>query len=64
VLSDPRASRLQKSLAASALGQRDAVGAPSVSAQREAAMVMRGTRYAEVTRRLAAAVISNARDER
>lgn len=62
-LSDPRASKLQKCLAASALEQRDRACTPPASVRRKAAMVLRGTRYAEVTRKLAASVISNGLDE-
>ena len=57
VMRDPRASRIQKSLAAAALAARDA----SVEAERKAEMVLRGKRYADVTRRLAASVMAKSR---
>ena len=58
VLRDPRASRIQKSLAASALAERDASSKASAEAEREAARVLRGKRYAEVTRKLATSVMA------
>jgi hypothetical protein len=64
VMQDPRASKIQKSLAASALSQRDASRETSSEAEKKAAMVMRGTRYADVTRKLAASVMAQARKER
>ncbi len=64
VMQDPRASKIQKSLAASALSQRDASRETSSEAERKAAMVMRGKRYADVTRKLAASVMAQSRKER
>lgn len=64
VMQDPRASKIQKSLAASALSQRDASRETSSEAERKAAMVMRGERYADVTRKLAASVMAQSRKER
>jgi len=64
VMQDPRASKIQKSLAASALSQRDASRETSSEAEKKAAMVMRGKRYADVTRKLAASVMAQSRKER
>ena len=61
VMRDPRASGIQKSLAASVLAELDASCDASVEAEREASMVLRGTRYAEVTRRLAVSVMAKSR---
>ena len=61
VLQDPQASKIQKSLATSALSQRDASCETAAEAERRAAMVLRGKRYAEVTRRLAVLVMANAK---
>lgn len=61
VLQDPRASSIQKSLAASALAERDESCETTSEAERRAAMVLRGRRYADVTRRLAAEVMAKAR---
>ncbi len=61
VMRDPRASKVQKSLAASALGKRGASRETLAEAERTAAMVLRGKRYAEVTRKLAASVMALAR---
>ena len=60
VMRDPRASKIQKSLATAAVAKRDE---PSAEAERTAALVLRGQRYADVTRRLAAAVVAQARKE-
>lgn len=62
VMQDPRASKIQKSLAAYALSQRDASCETAAGAERRAAMVLRGKRYAEVTRRLAVLVMAKARE--
>jgi hypothetical protein len=64
VMQDPRASKIQKSLAASALSQRDPSRETSAEAEKKAAMVMRGKRYADVTRTLAASVMAQSRKER
>lgn len=61
VMRDPRASRIQKSLATAALAERDAPRDASVEAERKAAMVLRGKRYADATRRLAALVMARSR---
>lgn len=60
VMQDPRASKIQKSLAASALSQRDPSHETSAETERKAAMVLSGKRYAEVTRTLAASVMDQA----
>lgn len=64
VMKDPRASRIQKSLAASALAKHSSVPGASAQAERTAAMVLRGKRYAKITRDLAASVLAQAREER
>ena len=64
VMEDPRASKIQKSLAASALSQRDGSRETSSETERKAARVMRGKRYADVTRKLAASVMAQSRKER
>lgn len=64
VLKDPRASKIQRSLAASALSQRDASKQTGSKAEDMAAMVMKGKRYAKTTRTLAASVLAQAVKER
>lgn len=64
VMRDPRASKIQRSLAASALGRRSGSLGTSAETERTAAMVMRGKRYAKITRDLAASVLAQAREER
>lgn len=64
VMEDPRASQIQKSLAAAALEKHSAVPGASAQVERKAAMVMRSERYAQITRELAASVLAQAREER
>lgn len=64
VLRNPRASAIQKSLAASALSQRDASKQTGPKAEDLAHKVMRGKRYAALTRTLAASVLAQAVKER
>lgn len=63
VMRDPRASKIQKSLATSALSQQAASRETLAEAERMAAKVLRGKQYAGVTRKLAASVIARARSE-
>lgn len=61
VMKDPRASKVQKSLAAAALARTGRSGRTTAEAEREAAKILRGDRYAAVTRTLAAAVMARAK---
>jgi addiction module HigA family antidote len=58
VLQDPRASRIQKRLAAAALAKTHRSKRTQAEAEREAARILRGKRYADATRKLAAAVMA------
>ena len=64
VMRNPRASKVQKRLAASALSLRDASSEDSEEAVRTAAMVLRGKRYAGITRQLAASLMARLTKER
>jgi hypothetical protein len=58
ILSDPNASDIQKSLAASALSQRSAKRQTGKNMEEVASMVMKSNKYAEETKELAASLLS------
>lgn len=58
VVQDPSASKIQKILARSLLATPDGSRLATEEAERTAAQVLRGTHYAERTRKLAAAVLA------
>jgi hypothetical protein len=63
-LRDPNASKIQKSLAASALSQSGTAKQTGAGMETVASKVMSSDKYAQVTKELAASVLSQSNKER
>lgn len=63
-LQDKQASQIAKSLAASALAQRDGTRQTGAEMENIASKVLRSDKYAEATKELAASVLAQANKER
>jgi len=63
-LQDKQASQIAKSLAASALAQRDGTRQTGAEMENIASRVLRSDKYAEATKELAASVLAQANKER
>lgn len=64
IMKDKNASKIQKSLAAGVLAQRDPSKQTGAEMEKKAAAVLKSDRYSEVTRKLAASLVAQANKER
>lgn len=64
ILRDANASDIQKSLAASALSQRDGAKQTGAAMETKASHVLSSTKYAADTKQLAASLVSQANKDR
>jgi hypothetical protein len=64
VMRDPNASAMAKSLAASALAQRNTGNQTGAEMEHKAGMVLESTKYSEATKALAASVLAQSNPER
>ena len=64
ILQDPNSSQIQKSLAASALAQRDGSKQTGADMETKASKVLSSDKYAQETKELAASLLSQSNKER